>query len=374
MLIKEKPQSRYRRLPVLLVFCTILLFIYFNTPSLFSSNPSKRSTVSLKGLKKANSTLGFGALVAVSKAESARREGLLFAANITGLDITIPDQKEWNDDDIMDLVTPEGSTMNRGSAMAWLGHLNALRWFVDSGLETALIMEDDVDWDIHLRTVQVPKVAAAVRQLTNSNAGYWGHPDNWDILWLGHCGDINSAEKFNNPNVTKLSFVDDTLPSREKMHPDMRTFLDRLGIERDIRMVHKTVFPLCSFAYAVTQESARKMLDPRIAGKEKEGGCMAYDVRLCEVCRDLGFACWSSNPELFHHMEAPSEIANVNLGLHEQGKLGGFAGQHSPNIACGARSRNFYTKDPTALEYLQEVVGRQGHCLHDQLEEDMTMP
>ncbi|KAI9685744.1 MAG: hypothetical protein M1822_004304 [Bathelium mastoideum] len=367
MLIKEKPHTRYRRLPLLVAFCTTFLFFYLRFAS--PSGPA-----SARGLTPANSTLGFGALVAVSKPESARREGLLFAANITGLDITIPYQPEWTDGDVLGLISPEGSTMDRGSALAWLGHLNALRWFVKSGLQTALIMEDDVDWDIRLRTVQIPKVAAGLRQLTRSNAGYYGDPNNWDILWWGHCGDIHSPEKFNDPNLTRYSFVDDTLPPRDRMHPDMRNFLERVGVEKDVRMVHKTVFPLCSFAYAVTQDSARKLLDPRIAGKEKEGGCVAYDVRLCEVCRDLGFACWSSNPELFHHMEAPSEIANVNLGLHEQGKLGGFAGQHSPNIACGARSRNFYTKDPAALAYLQEVVGRQGHCLHDQLEEDMTMP
>lgn len=73
--------------------------------------------------------LQFGALLAVSKAESVRREGLLFAANITGLDIIIPHQPEWEDQDILNFIAPEGSTVNRGSALAWLGHLNALRWY-----------------------------------------------------------------------------------------------------------------------------------------------------------------------------------------------------------------------------------------------------
>ena len=92
----------------------------------------------------------FGTIIAVSRQQSPRRDGLLFAANITGLEISIPVQPLWSDEDISRLRAESISTITRGSALLWLGHLNALRTFLASDHSTALIIEDDVDWDIRL--------------------------------------------------------------------------------------------------------------------------------------------------------------------------------------------------------------------------------
>jgi hypothetical protein len=130
----------------------------------------------------------FGAVIAVSRQQSPRRDGLLFAADITGIDISIPAQPVWTDEDIFQLRADDISIITRGSALAWLGHLNALRAFLASDHSTALIIEDDVDWDIRLRTKQIPVTASAFRSLTsnyNTNGlhvrDYWGSVDSWDI-------------------------------------------------------------------------------------------------------------------------------------------------------------------------------------------------
>lgn len=70
--------------------------------------------------------------------------------------------------------------------------------FLSSGLETALILEDDVDWDQRLRSFQIPR-AASFRFLFNtttatatspsspsSSSYYYGSPSDWNILYLGH--------------------------------------------------------------------------------------------------------------------------------------------------------------------------------------------
>jgi hypothetical protein len=135
-----------------------------------------------------SSLVQFGAVIAVSRQQSARREGLLLAANITELDITIPVQPLWTDEDVSQLRAENVSSLTRGSALAWLGHLNALRTFLASDYSTALVIEDDVDWDIRLRTIQIPVTASAFRSLTsnfNTNEAdvrsYWGSTPNWDI-------------------------------------------------------------------------------------------------------------------------------------------------------------------------------------------------
>ena len=321
------------------------------------------------------------------------------------------------------LRAEKDSSISRGSALAWLGHLNVLRWFLATNLETILILEDDVDWDIHLRTKQVPKVAAAVRHLlapsspskatssrpqnpnrqfldpaTTSSGGidgnYWGGNNTWDILYLGHCGDVFKPLQWTF-RIPRAAFYDFTLPPTDDLHTITQSFLKSLEIPPNVRMVHKSISPLCTFGFALTRSAAERLLY-EIAPRERDGGTQAYDVRILEACRDEGLRCWSSTPELFHHLDAESEIAVVNSqrsdkadpdlqdgnagngngkggsSTDSQGRLQGPLAGRAPNIACGARSRNFRTKDPQTIEYLREQVGRKGKCLRDEFEEDMA--
>lgn len=77
-----------RRLVVIpLAFLTLLLFSHF-----FSS-PRPYSDAIIP----ANSTLGFGAIIAVSHSQSPRRASLLWAAYLTNIDIVIPSQPDWTE-------------------------------------------------------------------------------------------------------------------------------------------------------------------------------------------------------------------------------------------------------------------------------------
>jgi hypothetical protein len=314
----------------------------------------------------------FGSVIAVSRQQSPRRDGLLLAANITEIDISIPAQPAWTPDDISNLRAGHVSTITRGSALAWLGHLNALRAFLNSSSSTALIIEDDVDWDIHLRTTQIPATASAFRALTSNfspyilnSDNYWGNTSAWDIMWLGTCNERFLPNALRHPSLT---YTDPTLPPLDKLDPQTAEFLASFNIPSHTRLLHPTVFPLCTFGYALTRSAAHRLLND-IAAREAEGGTTAYDVRVLEACRDLGMRCWSVAPELMRHLDAKSEIAGVDMGIEDQNndssegsKIGSMA--HTANIDCGVRSHEaFFTKDSKRLEYLQEMVGRQGKCL-----------
>ena len=330
--------------------------------------------------------------MAVSREGSPRREGLLLAANITEIDITIPVQPKWTDEDVSEFRADRDSRISKGSALAWLGHLNALRWFLATDLESVMILEDDVDWDIHLRTVQLPTAAAAIRQLVQEKTtpegslntkpewnNFWGNSSTWDILYLGHCGDIFRPSSWNS-QVPRVMYEDNTLPPMREMHPYTQKFLESINIGDSTRIIHQSIFPLCTFGFAVTRTAAYRLLT-EIAPKEAEGGTWAYDVRVLEGCRDLGLRCYSANPEMFHHLDMESEIAkatvekpdddhsNEKAGADEKGRLKTLRAGAAPNIACGARSKSFYTTDPRTIEYLKEHVGRQGKCLKDIEEE-----
>lgn len=75
----------------------------------------------------ANSTLGFGAVIVVSKDGSERRHALVQAANVTDLHLTIPKQPQWTEGDVQKFIDGQDD-VQRGSILAWLGHHNALRW------------------------------------------------------------------------------------------------------------------------------------------------------------------------------------------------------------------------------------------------------
>jgi hypothetical protein len=103
-----------------------------------------------------------------------------------------------------------------------------------------------------------------------------------------------------------------------------------------------------------------------IASREAEGGTVAYDVRVLEACRDLGMRCWSVAPELMRHLGKESEIASVDLGEEDGIASEAVGREDTANIDCGVRSNDaFFAKDEERLEYLKDIVGRQGKCLRD---------
>lgn len=335
-----------RKTPILLLttLATLILLILLHRKNHTSTPPPP-------SLEKANATLGFGSILAVSRALSRRQASLLWAANLTDLEIAIPPQPAWTEADLRAFRLDEGSTISNGSALAWLGHLHALRQFLATSQETALVIEDDVDWDISVRTHQIPLLAASIRALlspgsatANSKAGetYWAPLDQWDILYPGHCDDILPPNSPSDPlhplHDPHILYRDATVPPHVLLHPDTSHFLHALRIPASTRVVHRTTAPFCTFAYAVTRASAARIV--RDYGVEKEG-VDAFDVQLLEACRGV-LRCFSVAPELFHYADGRSVIASVDMNEAEErgdGEMRGMGvlGKGTWNVGCGAR-------------------------------------
>jgi hypothetical protein len=198
--------------------------------------------------------------------------------------------------------------------------------FLSTDHETALIIEDDVDWNIAIRNIQIQRAEAAFSALmspsdpsnskpSNSTPEYWGGAKDWEILWLGHCGDDASPD-FKN-QYPHLTYSDPTVPppfdadlnahTTSQLDNKTTNFLNKHNVPDQTRMIYRSRWPLCTFAYAVTRKSAARILDTYGTGV-----ALAYDVALLEACRDQHWMCYSITPELFHHTEAPSEIALIN--------------------------------------------------------------
>ncbi|PYI27879.1 hypothetical protein BP00DRAFT_459870 [Aspergillus indologenus CBS 114.80] len=239
----------------------------------------------------ANSTLGFQAIFALSAGPSWRTRGLLAAANLTGLEITLPPQPPIPADLITAFQTLGDSTHPaRGASKAWLAHLDLIKHIHQSNLDTALILEDDADWDRRLRA-QTPLIAAAVRNLThfsptedNDDAPY-GRA--WDLLWLGHCGE------YWEDGIETVVFDDPTAIPHAQYSGWAREYLARLPDRR--RAVYRSYNPVCSFAYALSRDGARKVLE-LVGG----GGDEAFDIAVMHHCRAGRLECLSVVPEVVH--------------------------------------------------------------------------
>lgn len=64
-------------------------------------------------------------------------------------------------------------------------------------IQTALIMEDDIDWDVMIKS-QMTEIARGSTFLQRSNATHSPYGDDWWVLSTGHCGtyvDINRDQE-----------------------------------------------------------------------------------------------------------------------------------------------------------------------------------
>jgi len=115
-------------MPLLLLTVLVLIGIWYHHRDTDRVYLQWMSSIEARPTKiPANRTLGFGAVVVVSKEGSPRRETLLQAANVTDFDLTIPEQPAWTEGDVQRFINGQENAV-KGSILAWLGHHNALRW------------------------------------------------------------------------------------------------------------------------------------------------------------------------------------------------------------------------------------------------------
>ncbi|KAL1311588.1 hypothetical protein AAFC00_001704 [Neodothiora populina] len=366
--------------PTFVLFCLgiLTIVIYFH-----SSVSTSLTDFAAAHLTPANATLGFGGLFVVSGPGSPRREGLIESANVTGLHFRFPELPKWSDEQIAAFRNnDEKTTITNGSIRAWLSHNVVLKAFLESGLETALILEDDVDWDIRLRTIQTPIAAAGARSILPpaEERYYWGHPSDWELMYIGHCGDyftsldedvgVGVVHPEDLASLAHALVPDESMPERTNIHPYTASLLTALGVPEKTRVVHRSKSPLCTFGYAVTRASAKRLIDELApVNGQKETIPHAYDVAILTACRDKGLRCYTVNPELFHHMEGESLIGGLDKQKYRPpvDKVGSkqvyWRGETS-NIGCGFWSKDFrWNGDKARLAFLREEVGNKGKCL-----------
>lgn len=199
-----------------------------------------------------------------------------------------------------------------------------MRKIVDERIGSALIMEDDMDWDVNLKR-QLSHFASGAKTLQKGwedNQGPLGkspYGQDWDMLWVGICSTTFDEQL---PDFLKIPVEqrderkvlihdDPTVPPESHVKGNM-SFSWR-SYPPQTRIVYVPGDNICSFAYALSYSGAQKALE--YLGLE--GQHKAFDNHLSDLCRlrANGMRCLSITPSLFvHHKPKGNTNGDSDIG------------------------------------------------------------
>ncbi|KYK55025.1 hypothetical protein DCS_06986 [Drechmeria coniospora] len=296
-----------------------------------------------------NSTLGFEKVFVVGlPSRSDRRDGMALTAALSDVQIEFMDGVLGSNVNIK--AVPKHKTLDHikdAELGSWRGHINAIREVVMRNLSSVLILEDDVDWDIRLKD-QLHDLALSTNALLQPLRGFPDrhadatypkrrqdespppedipfedlpvtippksspYGDNWDVLWIGHCGMIFPREKNDIPKGRVIHRDDVTVAPKRNLWLLTEPFTLKEKYPPHTRAVHHAEEGVCTLAYAISQAGARKILH-ELALKPPTA---AFDILLRFFCDGTdGRAmhnCLGVTPGLFHHYRPAGKALDVS--------------------------------------------------------------
>ncbi|KAK6349439.1 hypothetical protein TWF696_005723 [Orbilia brochopaga] len=255
-----------------------------------------------------NETLGFGSILMISLAtRTDRRDAVSLIASQAGIKIShIIDAVRG--EDIHQKAYPFGEARTKlplpylGS---WRSHMDAFKYMVDNRVETALIIEDDIDWDIHVKD-QLVAFSKALRSnplrkpLTPEEVKRAPYGLDWDVMHLGTSRNIMAPPplnrlfyRYDDPYSTPRTLTGTDNPCG--LHFFCWTdILKQTKTADNQRVIFPSYEPVGLVALAVSFQGARKMLyDLSWRGLDTS---MDFGVR--DGCQRGYLKCWSVTPPI----------------------------------------------------------------------------
>jgi hypothetical protein len=129
----------------------------------------------------ANSTLDFGKIYVLNlETREDRHDEMALIAAASGLDLTFVagvNSKTLEEQSLPDVYGTPYIILEPGHLACYRGHANIWRKMIEDDVETALIMEDDIDWDLNVREI-TPRVKDALGRITQTENPFSNTPGN----------------------------------------------------------------------------------------------------------------------------------------------------------------------------------------------------
>ncbi|KAF1968730.1 hypothetical protein BU23DRAFT_479468 [Bimuria novae-zelandiae CBS 107.79] len=268
---------------VVLLFLTIRQLGTTHT-SYSTSGWTSGKLSSLRGgassVRPANATLDFQEIIYISMPyRTDRQDAMALIAAQTGIKLNkmiagVPSA------DVHEKARPINKSKEDPSKPwvgVWRAHADAWRYIIDNNIQSALILEDDVDWDVNVKEVfglwnwqMKNNNSLAENNGRGPNGEECEYGCNWDHLSMGQCmykphPTDRSHFTYHDPNSPAIG--SHTINFKKEMKEQWHYKDEDAGV----RLITPTYSPLCTMGYAMTQRGARRAL-------YQIGGFQAMDV------------------------------------------------------------------------------------------------
>ncbi|KAL8766536.1 MAG: hypothetical protein Q9194_006238 [Teloschistes cf. exilis] len=192
----------------------------------------------------------------------------------------------------------------------WRAHLNFAQKIVRDRISTALVLEDDSDWDVSFKEQLVDFATGAryVQGLTSKSRSPYG--DDWDLLWLGHC----SAQQYLDGDQRRFVVENDPTvpPMNHRVNFNEVPKLADMGYDNTTRIVFEARDGVCLYSYALSYRGAQKVL--RWQNNVKKFN--PIDIGIGNQCKnDANFKCIAVFPQLVDsHKSAGRQSRDSDIG------------------------------------------------------------
>ncbi|KAJ5396798.1 hypothetical protein N7509_004911 [Penicillium cosmopolitanum] len=322
----SSPRQRFGRFCLLLAGISFFVLTLWPTGrrTIFGSPNPQRGWDNLDTIT--NGTLGFEKIFSINlPTRPDKKDNIILGSAVSDLKV------DWIDGVNPEEISPKSYPYNWNfdheptEYAARRAHLDAIQRVVEQRLSSAIIMEDDVDWDVSVKN-QFHSFALAVRALqylsVNQIPTHSPYGDDWDVFWLGHCGmECKTQEPY------ALNSNDPTVPATRHFLPYWR---DPPPLERpdDARLTCALKDGVCSNFYAVSRRGAQRILsalsvNPSGLAEEIDIGAQ-FDVSLGRMCGHGYLRCFSSYPSLTGSFRAAGTAAKSSDIHSEEGDNSDF--------------------------------------------------
>ncbi|KAH8600700.1 hypothetical protein B0O99DRAFT_287006 [Bisporella sp. PMI_857] len=261
-----------------------------------------------------NRTLGFEKIYILSMpSRTDKRDALVLSAHVSGLDIEFADGV--NGTEMSKKETPYRWPRREpiGTLGCWRGHMNIYQKMVRERISTALIIEDDADWDIFIKAqmTEFARGTRFIRQASSSPHSPYG--DGWDVMSLGHCGIGNRPHKNQYYWVTDH---DPTIPN-EKGNRGKPNTTPRALSGPHKRLVFDMRSLQCTLAYAISLQGAQ-----RVIYDQQMVRANFIDLALSSFCKRSSYgrkACLGVYPQIFGMYTPAGDSAKTSDRVEKTG-------------------------------------------------------
>ncbi|CAG8809853.1 3759_t:CDS:1, partial [Racocetra fulgida] len=146
----------------------------------------------------------------------------------------------------------------------YLSHYEIFESIIENGYEIALIFEDDVDMERNFTDI----MTEALHNV----------PDDWDLLYLGHCGE------------QKGEYIETNLT---------------------VHALHKSLFAQCLHGYAVSAKGTKKLIEKLNIDKPENH----VDVDISNLVVAGEITSYSIHPQIVVQFNGVNDLSDVTPGL-----------------------------------------------------------